>query len=806
MIPKPFLNTNIIKQSQAKLKIFQKWMYHFWVSGVFYAFPTQLLMHNIKKNQVLLLLWGVILGMITESFGTMIGLPTLFLDPEYINQVNFWSFFLMGFTLGVFSISFHMVCYILDVPQFSFVGNMPRPFTKFYINNSVLPFVVIVIYFYKVIDYQASYAHTTQQVVERVSGLAVGLVSAFTLIYGYFVSTNQDIFKIVALQVNKRLRKSKVVRINLLSRLKTTRRKDIRVDYLLDGFFRICKVPHTVPSNNQTIIKVFNQNHLNGVIIQMAIFVLVLLIGTLRDYPYFQLPAGASLLLLFTILLMFTGALSYWLRGWAGTATIILLVLLNYFMKFEWITAKYEAYGLDYQIERAEYSLKRVKEMSNDEFYALDYKTTLIALDNWKKKFTDENPTAKPKMIFLCASGGGQRAAVWTMRTLQYVDSTLNGDLMKHSTLITGASGGLIGGAYYRELCLRKELYRQKILKKPINPFSEKYLENIGKDNLNAIVFSLVVNDLFFNFQTFDSGGYQYAKDRGFAFEQQLNLNTEGILDKPLCDYKEPEMLGMIPMMILAPTIVNDGRKLFISPLNVSYMTVPRIDEVRFLNQKTKGIEFLRFFEKQNAPNLRFLSALRMSATFPYITPNVRLPSQPEMEIMDAGLSDNFGVSDAVRFLYAFRKWIEQNTSGVIFVSIRDTQKDKPIERSIEQSLLQKIFTPVASLYGNLEYLQDIANDNMIEFAQSWFNKGFGIHRIEFQYVPVSKNMQEIEQKTQDYWNHKQDNKNLYKVIKIDRAALSWRLTQKEKESIKRTIFELRNQLALSHLERLLEK
>ena len=33
-------------------------------------------------------------------------------------------------------------------------------------------------------------------------------------------------------------------------------------------------------------------------------------------------------------------------------------------------------------------------------------------------------------------------------------------------------------------------------------------------------------------------------------------------MDKPITDYDSAELHGVIPMMILAPTIVNDGRKL----------------------------------------------------------------------------------------------------------------------------------------------------------------------------------------------------------------------------------------------------
>lgn len=779
-----------------------KWVQKNLVSKCLYSLPIQLLFHNLRKNQVLLVLWLFLFAIITENFGVMIGIPPLFLDPEYLNEVNFWSCAIVGFTLGVFMMSYHIICYILDSPKFFFIGNVNRPFTKFFLNNSLIPLLFLVTYIYCMLHFQLSYEENTAwQIFERISGLILGVIVSASLLFLYFIGTNKDIFKLLALQVDRRLKRTQVMRVNVLSRIKESRMSSQRVDYYLDTFYRLKQVDDRLYQDRELVLKVFDQNHLNAVIIQLTIFTLAILIGTLRDYPIFQLPAGASLILLFTLVLSAAGALNYWLRGWAVSVTIVLILSLNYAMNNKWIIAEYEAYGLDYQTKKAEYSLQRVKDLSNDDYYQHDKQMTLIALENWKNKFQFENPQTKPKMVFICASGGGIRAAMWTMRTLQMVDSTLDSRLMNHTMLMTGASGGLVGAAYFRELWLRRELHRRGMLPEPIDPYSEKYLENIAKDNLNAIVFSLVVNDIFFGFQTFEYAGKRYFKDRGFAFEQQLNMNTEGVLDKPLCDYKEPELLAWIPMLMLAPTIVNDGRKLFISPQNVSYMTVPSPDRLRLLNQKTKGIEFLRFFEEQGAENLRFLSALRMSATFPYVTPNVKLPSIPQMEIMDAGMADNFGVSDAVRFLYTFRDWISKNTSGVVFVTIRDTQKDKPIEKSIGQSLFQRIFTPVSSLYANLEYLQDITNDSMIEFAQSWFSREFGVHRVVFQYVPLSNSLKEIEEKKKQSNNPNQP----LKIVKIEQAALSWRLTAKEKASIKRTIYELRNQFAIKQLENLLE-
>ena len=469
------------------------------ISKIYYSFPIQLFIYNVKKNQVLLLLWLIILGIVTQSFGRYIGVPSLFLDPEYMNQVNFWSFFILGITLGVFMMSYHIISYILDAPQFSFTGNLRRPFTKFFINNSLIPIIVIAIYLYNLIDYQASYdLNTTWDIAERTSGLVLGMMFSSSLMFLYFISTNKDIFKILASRVDQRLRRTKAVRVNVMGRIQESRSSHMRVDYFLDGPFHFRKIDKNKRYDHQAILKVFDQNHLNAVIIQMTILAFVLLVGTLRDYPVFQIPAGASLLLLFTILLMFAGALSYWLRGWTLTFTIFCILMLNYLMKEQVLTANYEAYGLDYHTEKAEYSLRRVKTLSRDSIYNIDRAMTLTALNNWKKKFEQEEPGKKPKMVFVCVSGGGQRAAVWTMRTLQYADSTLEGKLMKHTMLMTGASGGLVGAAYFRELHLRKTLANQYQKLKPVNPYDHKYLDNIAKDNLNAIMFSLVVNDLFF--------------------------------------------------------------------------------------------------------------------------------------------------------------------------------------------------------------------------------------------------------------------------------------------------------------------
>jgi len=386
-------------------------------------------------------------------------------------------------------------------------------------------------------------------------------------------------------------------------------------------------------------------------------------------------------------------------------------------------------------------------------------------------------------MVFICSSGGGKRAALWTLAALQRSDSLTGGKLMNQSILITGASGGLIGASYFREIILRKNLGED------IHPYSPVHQRKIATDNLNPLIFSLLANDLFVGFTKFEYAGQRYSRDRGYTFEEQLNIDTERMMDKKISDYQKPEADAIIPMLILSPTIVNDGRKLYISPQPISYLNSDILNFPKYGNSKFSGVDFQKMFEKQGGSNLRFLSALRMSATFPYITPNTTLPTKPPIQIMDAGISDNFGITDAVRFIYAFREWIAVNTSGVIILSIRDSPKLTPVSEEKGNTFIDDFTQPIASVYNNFENFQDITNDNLVGYARSWFKDP--IDRVDIQYLPTS--YIPILQKMDSIRQHSA------------RASLSWRLTTREKQGVVETLNTPVNKVAMDKLVKLLE-
>src|SRR5688572_10676411 len=143
-----------------------------------YSFPVQLLLNNFKRNHVLVLCWVILFAMITGSFGKYLGVPYLILDPEYLNKVNFTSFFIIGLCTAAFSTAFHITCYINDGHRFSFIGTLSRPFTKFAVNNSIVPVLFLATYIYQIVRFQINNEYTTT---EDLTLDLVGLLSGYVV-------------------------------------------------------------------------------------------------------------------------------------------------------------------------------------------------------------------------------------------------------------------------------------------------------------------------------------------------------------------------------------------------------------------------------------------------------------------------------------------------------------------------------------------------------------------------------------------------------------------------------------------------
>ncbi|MBL4653120.1 MAG: patatin-like phospholipase family protein [Flavobacteriales bacterium] len=686
-----------------------------------------------------------------------------------MGEVDFKSHFLLGLACGGFIIVFNIASYISNGFRFPFIATLSKPFIKYTLNNSIIPISFIVYYVFQLVDFQLnSELESVRNIVTNVIGFLAGNCVFIILSLLYFVGTNKDIFKLFGSDLPDKKNVSNPVEGILHKHEKWykifNQDREWHVETYLTSPLKIALARDGKHYKRTTLAKVFSQNHINASIFEILVIATVIVIGSFRENPYFVVPAGASVMLLFSMIIMVISAVHSWVKGWSNAILFGVIILINILSQNDRFNYSNYAYGLDYHTTKAEYSNENLRRLANNDKQALaDFKSGILILNNWRKN-NFKKGTIKPKLIIVSTSGGGLRSALWTCKTLQYVDSLTDGQLMNNIHLFTGSSGGMIGAAYMREMYLQNETIQ-----------GNTHLDNISNDILNPIAFSMAVSDPFIRFQKFDDGNFWYTKDRGYIFEQQLNRNLNQCFRKRISEYSEPEYKAEIPMMILSPTIANDGRKLLISPQAIGYMsnTSMKAKEDNFF--ATDAVEFRKLLKNQSADSLRFPSALRMSATFPYVMANASLPTEPTIEIMDAGVRDNTGMFVALRYLHTFRNWINTNTSGVIVLQISDTPKDVNIKDSPYKTIFENLKGPFGGFYGNWSNMQKLNQEEIIHYSNSWFDVPFNVVDLEL--------------------NHNEKNY----------ISLSWHLTQAEKQKVLNSVDSEQNKKAFLKIQQLLD-
>lgn len=695
--------------------------------GFYYSLPIQLVLLHFKRYQVLLIVWYILFATIEGTFMQPFGASSLFLAPEYLGQVNALSFLIVGFTLGIFIMSWNIATFILHTKHIQFLATTAQPFLKFCINNAVIPVAFLVFYFIESVKYNYYRELISAfDITIFLTCFLLGLFLSILIAFFYFFGADKTIYKrfgSVILTAN--------ANYDVVSKRfpLPVSNNDVRVDWFLSAKLGLRKPRDVRHYSTDFLNTIFKRHHLAAILAIFLAFIFLLGVGFLSDNSIFQIPAAASITIFFAILIGVSAAFSLLFGNWTIPLLVVLYLVVNWMYQNNIIDPRNKAYGLNYQNEsqRPSYDNQTIDSIASIENMEADKKAFIETLDKWKARQTAE----KPVIFLIAVSGGGTRSATFTMNTLQKLDSATKGKLMPQTILISGASGGMLGATYFRAL------YLEKLKGMQIDLSNTKYVNDISKDLLNPLFSSFVARDLIGPAKKFEIDGYSYVKDRAYAFEQKLNENTHGILNKPIGYYKKPEEDALIPSIFFNAVISRDGRKMIISTRPQRYMMKAIVDSTKVINNDADGIDFTSFFKKQNPSNLRVLSAMRMNATFPYVLPNVWLPTEPVVDVMDAGLRDNFGMETSMRFINVFKDWLHNNTSKVVLINIRDRRLgdwDRPYETN---SILSFLTKPLLLLQNNWFKLQDYYQTDQLDYLYDAFGPQF--RRITFQYVPAKK-------------------------------------------------------------------
>lgn len=717
-----------------------------YLRGIFYSLPVQLVFLHFKKYQVLLLFWGVLFGVVNGSVMKTFGADALFLAPEYLGNVNFISSALIGLAIGVFIMAWNITTFILFSRYFTFLAATRYPFFKYCINNSIIPITFLI--FFLVKAYQ--FAHYKElvpniEIIFLTTGFLIGLFFIFSISFAYFFTADKSILKKLQPLFNNA--KNLIAQFQPEQVELSNATSLVHSEWFLDSFVKVRRCRDVSHYSSGLMDNIFKRHHFAAVISVLAAYTFLIIVGFFLDYKIFQIPAAASITILFAILIGVSGAFAYFLQSWSVPALIVFILILNGLYKAAIIDPTNKAYGLNYTNEkdRPVYSSQALDSISQPKYVEQDKQNMEGILANWKRKQREE----KPLLVVISTSGGGTRSAAFTLNVLQELDSLTGGEIMKKTFLITGASGGMIGAAYFREL------YREKLKGKTINLQDDKYSDDISGDLLNSTFSSFVARDIFAPKQNFKVGPYTYLRDRGYSFETALNENTGGILNKRLGEYATDEKKATIPLIFFHSLIARDGKKMIIGTPPLRFMMQAPTDTSLTQTNVADAVDFTTFFKDQNPYNLRFLTVLRINATFPVVLPNVWLPTQPVIDVMDGGLRDNYGLENTLRFLAAMNSWIKQNTGGVLMIQIRDRKAggwEDPFEA---EGIIETSIKPLSLLQNNWYKMMEYAQNDMV----SYFSTGTGlpVYKVVFQY---SSNIEE------------------------NKAALNFHLTQREKRDI----------------------
>lgn len=297
-------------------------------------------------------------------------------------------------------------------------------------------------------------------------------------------------------------------------------------------------------------------------------------------------------------------------------------------------------------------------------------------LDAWLRRQT-RSSREKPKLVVVAISGGGIRAATWAMVVLTAIEHA-HPDFPYEVRLVTGTSGGMLGGAFYVASLPPPDGESSQPKQSRNREELDELISQIATEGLSETVWTFVMRDL-------PSLGY-WPDDRGFALERVWERNTHGVLQQSLASLADGERNGWRPSLVFSPMLVEDGRRLLISNLNLDRLessvglAIRDAAAPESTDYSRAAVQFYELFPGAR-DSFRLSTAIRMNASFPYVSPVGVLPTIPPRRIVDAAYYDNFGVNVAALWLddLVRTNWLQENTSGVVLVQIIDhpTEEDR---------------------------------------------------------------------------------------------------------------------------------
>lgn len=328
------------------------------------------------------------------------------------------------------------------------------------------------------------------------------------------------------------------------------------------------------------------------------------------------------------------------------------------------------------------------------------------------------------RVVVVATAGGGIQAAAWTARVLTGLQQQLP-EFANSIAALSAVSGGAVGTMFF----VNQHQIGYKANGFPTKPDTD-IVEQAEASSLDDVAWALVYSDFFrIFFPYLRRSTEESVLDRGWALEQ--TWRNRGNIQASLSNWREGVLDGWRPAVLFDATIAETGQALLLSTSDLSPGA----------RAQDRARTFSDLYPNTDLP---VVTAVRLAATFPYVTPAARQVSeQPEYHVVDGGYYDNYGVFALLNWLDDALEESEPEHAGrcevttapdILFIQIRSFPGDL-VPKPENKGWFYQTYAPLDALF-NVRTNQQRVRDQyeLARFGERWSCRGVHLQYATFEF------------------------------------------------------------------------
>jgi hypothetical protein len=320
-------------------------------------------------------------------------------------------------------------------------------------------------------------------------------------------------------------------------------------------------------------------------------------------------------------------------------------------------------------------------------------------------------------VILVATAGGGIQASAWTAEVLSRLEQLSNTDWKTPDscsfadalTLVSAVSGGATGSMYFLNLYGPDSQAAFHGQEQDIDGM----MKVVEESSLDDIGWALAYHDLARIVLPYSSsvlGGK--LLDRGYMLEE--NWRNRGGIHANLSNWRAGVKEGRRPAVIFNSTVAETGEPMLLSNTDLAAPNDEPLPRRR---------NFYSLYHNMDVP---VVTAVRLAATFPYVTPAARIVSgKPENHMIDGGYYDNPGVASLVEWIDEGLRALEKNKEPIpdhiLIIQIRSFPDETTELAPTNRGWFFQAYAPLKGLLGVRTAAQLVRDRRELEtLARLW--------------------------------------------------------------------------------------